>query len=211
MNSNVAASIERCGQDKLMVPERRRLTLFDIGSIVAASALAMAALAWLYPDIGWSMMPTVWRYKLRHFGIALGVISILAEEVMLLLPAILIICAALLGLRLRRPRPRRLRRVWSQPGALACLVILIVSYMSVTVPLMGDWAHGIPVGPPPWRVVTTVWPISLTGVAVVVAWATLGLTGCWRPERSWIDRAGRGIGILVISGAICHGVQILFG
>jgi hypothetical protein len=194
-----------------MDPERRRLTLFDLGFIVAASALAMAAMAWLYPDVRWSMMPTVWRYKIGHFGIALGVVSILAEELTLLLPAIVILCTALLGLGLWRPRPLHLRNVWSQPGTLACAVIAIVALLSFGIALLREWARGVPVGPPPWRVVTTEWPISLTGTAIVIVWATLGLMGRWRPERSWMDRAGRAIGLLVVIGALCLGVQVFFG
>src|SRR5262249_14324876 len=37
--------------------------------------------------------------------------------------------------------------------------------------------------------------------AIVGAWLTLVLAGCWHPERSWIDRFGRslGAGWLVVS------------
>jgi hypothetical protein len=186
-----------------MDPERRRLTLFDLGLIVAASALAMAAMGWLYPDVRWSMIPTAWRFKIGHFGIALGVVGILAETLTLLLPAIVILCAALLGLGLWRPRLAHRGSVWTQPGTLACAVIATVALLSFGIALLGEWARGVPLGPPPWRVVTTEWPISLTGTAIGIAWATLVLTGRWRPERSWIDRAGRGIGFLVVLGALC--------
>ena len=33
------------------------------------------------------------------------------------------------------------------------------------------------------------------GSAVVGAWTTLLLSSCWRPENSWIDRAGRVLGV----------------
>jgi hypothetical protein len=48
------------------------------------------------------------------------------------------------------------------------------------------------------------WTSSTVTVAVIVAWTMLWTSGRWRPERSWLDRAGRllgwywiGLGILV--------------
>ena len=34
-----------------------------------------------------------------------------------------------------------------------------------------------------------------TGRYVAAAWVTMALTGCWRPEPSWIDRFARAVGI----------------
>jgi hypothetical protein len=40
------------------------------------------------------------------------------------------------------------------------------------------------------------WPTTgRIGIGVLIAWTTLALTGCWRPEPSWIDRAGRVLGV----------------
>jgi hypothetical protein len=36
------------------------------------------------------------------------------------------------------------------------------------------------------------------GLAVAVAWTVLAVSGRWRPERSWIDRLGRGLGAIWI-------------
>jgi hypothetical protein len=45
---------------------------------------------------------------------------------------------------------------------------------------------------------------------VIVAWATLGLTGRWRPEPSWLDRAGRAIGLFVtISAIVIIGLHLI--
>ena len=79
---------------------------------------------------------------------------------------------------------------WRQPGSLACLMVLAATTIVYGVALADMWRRGELVGPPPWRSVTTEWPLVLAAAAVVVAWATLALTGCWRPERSWIDPAG---------------------
>ena len=33
------------------------------------------------------------------------------------------------------------------------------------------------------------------GIAVAIAWIGLAVSGGWRPEASWIDRAGRLVGL----------------
>jgi hypothetical protein len=40
------------------------------------------------------------------------------------------------------------------------------------------------------------------GFVVAGAWIALALAGRWRPERSWIDRLGRAIGVFWIAAAI---------
>jgi hypothetical protein len=43
------------------------------------------------------------------------------------------------------------------------------------------------------------WPTTgQIGFGVLIAWTTLALAGCWRPEPSWIDRTGRVLGIVWI-------------
>jgi len=43
------------------------------------------------------------------------------------------------------------------------------------------------------------WPTTGNiGFGVLIAWTTLALTGCWRPEASWIDRSGRLLGVVWI-------------
>jgi hypothetical protein len=36
--------------------------------------------------------------------------------------------------------------------------------------------------------------MATIGMAVASSWILLLMTGLWRPERSWIDRAGRALG-----------------
>ena len=43
------------------------------------------------------------------------------------------------------------------------------------------------------------WPTAgRIGFGVLIAWTTLALAGCWRPEPSWIDRSGRVLGFVWI-------------
>ena len=104
---------------------------------------------------------------------------------------------ALLLLRLRRLRPR-LRRLFRQPGAVACAVVMLA------VPLDA-----------PWMVLifnTGYWDTYNAaniivnhvggGYVVLGCWSTLALSGRWRAEPSWIDRAGRIIGVAWIVATV---------
>jgi hypothetical protein len=193
-----------------MEREMRRLTLFDIAVLVAAAASTMALLRWLWPDILWSNMPLVMRHKVGRRGIVVGLADFATDEYLLLMPTIPIISSALLFLALKSPRPRRWRLVWSRPGTLASLLVATVTLIAYLAPKLAVWFHRGSVGNPPYPV--TDWPAALAGVAVFVGWATIGLTGRWRPERSWVDRAGRAVGLMVIAGAFLLGLmRIAFG
>jgi hypothetical protein len=191
-----------------MERETRRLTLFDLAVLIVAAALVMAALRWLYPDILWQNVPSVMLHKLKHHGVIFGLVAIGAELELLLLPAATILCFALLGLILKGPRPRLWRHVWSRPGNLACLLVAVVTLTAYLAPKVAVWLRGGTVGSPPYA--TSEWPAALAGVVLIVGWTILGLTGRWRPERSWIDRAGRAIGLTVTAGAIFLWLHVAF-
>jgi hypothetical protein len=47
---------------------------------------------------------------------------------------------------------------------------------------------------------------------VAAGWLTLALLGRWRPEKSWIDRLGRVLGVgWIIANVLQHSVPILIG
>ena len=120
--------------------------------------------------------------------------------------------AAVLLLRLRRPRPT-LRRVVLQPGEAACLVALLVialetigamaamvyfessrGYLGAELRTFGlaGWFHV--------RVLMRMpYPVSC---AVLASWTILCLSHRGRPERSWIDLAGRVLGWCWIVSAL---------
>jgi hypothetical protein len=111
---------------------------------------------------------------------------------------------ALCFLRLRRPRPNW-RRSSRQPGFVACaavtvaalpgVVLVLARYLCELNPLVAgpsigtyyvnDWTFGF-----------HDWPIieSRISTAVLAAWGALWFSGRWRPEPSWIDRAGSILG-----------------
>ena len=112
---------------------------------------------------------------------------------------------ALLGLRLLPPRPR-VRRLFRQPGATACLAASLALLVSVIPSL----TTRLPVRVVPnhgrvrWGFVGS----YSAGMAVAGAWLTQTVLGRWRPEPSALDRIGRVLGLYWIGIAA---FQILAG
>jgi hypothetical protein len=74
-----------------------------------------------------------------------------------------------------------------QPGTLACLVAAVVMVCVVSI-MAGR----------PARLSLATLPILLSpsiGMSVILTWMGTYLTGFWIPDRGWIDRLGRALGI----------------
>ena len=107
---------------------------------------------------------------------------------------------ALVVLRLRRPRPYR-RRLVRQPGFVACTASLVGLLLGS---VCGRIYFGITYynlhgynsfrSDDYWS-----WAIRPAGLVVLGASAGLWLAGRSLPERSWIDRMGRAIGVFWIA------------
>lgn len=107
----------------------------------------------------------------------------------------------LVALRLRSPRPPK-ARLWRQPGFVACFSIAsawlfsyLVRLLSLVYPdpiLIYEPVHPFSIG----LIQTRLMPMSC---AVASAWALLLISGRWKPEPTWLDRAGRILAILLIS------------
>jgi len=41
-------------------------------------------------------------------------------------------------------------------------------------------------------------PVGSVGALIFFSWVMMGIFRTWRPERSWIDRLGRAIGVMWI-------------
>ncbi len=100
--------------------------------------------------------------------------------------------AAVIVMRLRRPRPRRGRLV-DQPGFVACLAVMAslipgLIWIATVYHRPGFQRAG---GFQQAWVVTIRW----ANTAVLGSWLALAFSRRWRPERSWIDRAGRALGL----------------
>lgn len=181
-------------------PPVRRFTLFDGMVLIAATGVGIA---WtratandfivVLPAPDNLMYALDWHVR----GLTIG------------LPCLLAWTVAILGLRLRQPRVRR-RLLTRQPGLVACLIAVIMTAFGGAILgvflFLGSIHFDIGTARPPQvravsdlaEVLALTSPMIQSGV--LCAWITLALSGCWRPERSWIDRAGRLLGVLWILG-----------
>jgi hypothetical protein len=107
---------------------------------------------------------------------------------------------ALAGLRLVPPGPAR-RRLLAQPGFAATatasvLMALRLGQFSIenAVQFHGQLNN--------YTRIQTMTDPSPVAPAVLTAWTLMAMFGRYRPEKSWIDRAGRAIGALWIGMAI---------
>jgi hypothetical protein len=176
-------------------PGSRSFRVWDVLVLVGATALA---LGWFRDEI---FNPYPLNPEIPTIGPWLG----------RLYPLVLAWSLAVLVLRLQRPRARMVRLA-RQPGFVACaLVAGTMACRAVGLGLRGVtdslWVIGRPLH---WSNLLRVdvewelfWPNShpwSERIGLVIAWAWLVqvLSGCFRPEPSWIDRAGRVLGVLWI-------------
>lgn len=192
---------------------RRRLTLFDALSLVAATAVGLALIR-LHHDLrstqevkdeaGSGIHPTA-------VGTTRAVLVVLrgcwywGHKT---LPLVSVLTITILVLHFRRPRSS-LRRMTRQPGLVACLAAtatLVAQLMdagrNVALSIWLDGCseprsgiNGYDFAYHQWRDMLDD-PIWFTdpGLAVATTWFVLALGRRLRPERSWCDRAGRFLG-----------------
>jgi hypothetical protein len=89
---------------------------------------------------------------------------------------------AWLALRLRQPRPER-GALWPQPGWCAC-ISAVAGYIA---------------GIAEEAIIEFPCPTVVVPAAVLLAWLALALIRRWSAEPSWIDRAGRCLGLAWIA------------
>jgi hypothetical protein len=111
---------------------------------------------------------------------------------------------AFLVIRLIPPRPGR-ERLMCQPGMAACCAALVVIACGIFARILPGLRNQF-VSPsrPGLRVfdfLDNFWYVYQlpVGPAVAMVWLGLVLAGRWRPERGWIDRFGRVLGVLWIT------------
>ena len=121
------------------------------------------------------------RTNRRSGGRAAGYAAA-GEAYVLAFPFLIVWTISLLVLRLRRPRPE-LGLLWRQPGWCGCVAVVA----------------GVAIGLAEEAVVEWPAPTVVVPAAVVIAWLVLLLTRRWSAEASWIDRAGRCLGLAWIA------------
>jgi hypothetical protein len=163
------------------VPVRviRKFGLLDAMILVAAIALWSAALRYFGPATNWGNWVSIWVFS------GGGWLRVLQRQTGLLL---FILSIAMVLIRLRSPRPKRLR-LWRQPGMTGCAAAI----MGVLVYAISEALSQLG-GRQEWdRFLTGAfwyqWPYA--GPAVIGAWLALIFTRRWRAEPGSIDRLGR--------------------
>jgi hypothetical protein len=122
------------------------------------------------------------RTNLRRFGGRAVGYAAAAEIYVLLFPFLLFWTIGLLALRLHRPRPEP-GMLWRQPGWCACIAA-VTGYVA---------------GMAEEAVIEFECPTVVVPAAVLLAWLVLALIRRWSAEPSWIDRAGRCLGLAWVS------------
>jgi hypothetical protein len=108
-------------------------------------------------------------------------------------PFLLFFSPALLWLRSRKPRPTW-NELMRQPGTIACLGGVFTAFLA---PVLGIYVGGS------WFV--------LAFAIVPVAWLILAVRRRWKSEPSWLDRAGRVVGIGWIAAAAYASLYLWIG
>jgi hypothetical protein len=178
---------------------RRRITLFDVMSLIAATAigLSLAQLGW--PRQAANPTLTLFTLSSKPSGYPSKTWMLpVAERVAPLLPCLAAWTGAFLATRLHAPRSRR-RRLFLQPGFVGAVAVLSVLAVESALLIWSAWFDGRFGWSSPTRVAEfavngTVLLAHHAGWAVAVSWLTLALIGRWRPEPSWVDRWGRVLG-----------------
>lgn len=160
----------------------RRFSIFDAMVLVAATAVALFVLRHAHAV----RTPSPGAQRIQVWTVGLEVAPFLVTG-----------AAALLILVARRPRTEAGHR-YGRPGAVACIVFLATLLLESLSMAAREFS-----GPLTGKIIYFPFDTHLinapyNGNVVASAWGALILAGCWRPEPTWIDRAGRVLGGLLI-------------
>jgi hypothetical protein len=192
----------------MRVSTPRRFTLFDAMVLIAATAIPLLPLR-LFMS-GYSGLSSG-----SYLGQAVE-LGLIADA--LLCPLAMSLSLALWALRLRQPRPD-VPRVYRQPGMAACTATLVFLAFFLTATLISlflSYFAGVAHSKHMFTQFNfVIWllivPLCLVGISVLAVWTVLWSIGAWRPEPSWIDRAGRVLGVYWVANSVIYGSLFLAG
>jgi hypothetical protein len=173
----------------------RKFSLADAMVLIAAIALGFCLVRLTFPS--WS--------DIRSAKGGMSTFLIIQNTGQLVVPFLVTLTFALLMLRLRRPRPR-LRRVLSQPGSTACIAATIAIVVEIA------WIGSLLAVGSRFIHLSSVFVgyAQQVSFAVLGGWTILAVSGRWRNDPSWIDRAGRVMGMAwIVMTAIQFGRYFL--
>lgn len=184
---------------------RRKFTLIDAMFLVAATAVALVPIRYAYDSDMLEALSAAWTFE-GVWEFALGLHWIFT-------PLLVTWSLALWLLRLRQPRPR-LRRLFRQPGMaattailLSVVLILIKLFAMLVIVFLAAKAFarsGEGLALDFLFVCSRMYSAALCD-ALLAVWLVLWLGRVWRCEASWIDRAGRALGIFGVVYGLLFG------
>ncbi len=157
----------------------RRFTIADVMILIAAAAVGLVMHRHHHASMN-AAMANSWVWARAQTWL------------MEMAPFLLVSPPALLAARAIRPRPAT-RRIFRQPGTVACLACVFQEATSEVFYFLSRFRTAIQ-----YSFDFHLYHALYMGSSVALAWGLQWLMGVWRPESGWIDRAGRGLGILLI-------------
>jgi hypothetical protein len=171
----------------------RRFSIADAMILIVATSIGIVLVRAILPNILAGIMSIVADFAHPPKQGASATVDAWLVALLAASPLLAAWTVALLLLHLRRPRPH-LNCMLRQPGAVACVIATLGMAFCATwvIPM---WVRGDSALLVALRFVYH----GDVGVAVLGGWAVLVLSGRWRPEPSWLDRAGRIIAVTWIA------------
>lgn len=172
-----------------MTSSTRRFTILDAMLLVAAVASGIA----VERATDYDLHARLVRGRTRGGEI----VAVLDYAQSKYLPFAMTGTIALMASRLIPPRAS-FPRLARQPGAVACFVA------TLTISILAAWVASVHLfRPGRYHRPFGLWGYCLyVSFAVISGWSCLALSGRWRAEPSWVDRAGRLIGMVWIGSLI---------
>ena len=179
-------------------PTIRTFSIGDLMIIVAGTALGCAWTRANWFGAGATTSLPTWRTAAETWSTAIQLPT----------PLLFSLGISALLCRFAPPRPSW-ERIARQPGVVALAVLAFVMAVNATILFVGvllGVAVADPSGPNigdtpfllPDAAELYVYQVVAAGPSVIVCWALQLGMGWWEPERSWIDRTGRALGVLLI-------------
>jgi hypothetical protein len=162
----------------------RPFTIVDAMILIAATAVGLGVIRdWTAP---------VFTYVLRTHEVPSPSGLLMIAE-LTLVPILFYWTIAVVGIRLRRPRPS-LRRLGRQPGLVACLAVILATLISFSIGRYPVLFSGKAQPGELSSLLMNLSPPHMVAPGVAVAWMVLAVSSRWRPDPGWIDRLGRSVG-----------------
>jgi hypothetical protein len=181
--------------DDIDRPTSRPFTLGDAMILIVALGLGLALARPAILEIA-KALNSVSR---NNFRLLIGAVPLARMLNIVLLDFLFVLLPALMILRLRRPRPP-LRSILTQPGVTACAMPVAMFFVILPFSLLA----GSGIGGEALEMAMQVLLIA----AAPLAWICLLVTRRWNSEPSWIDRAGRTMGVLQMVCVPAHFILI---